>query len=44
MQIMRILNRDFPSSSCFSQHAGKNNKKLAVMRDRKAEYINVMSD
>lgn len=44
MQIMRILNTDFPSSSCFSQHAGKSNKKLAVMRGRKAEHLNGMSD
>jgi len=41
---MRMMNTDCPSSSCFSQHTGKSNKKLAVMGDRKAEHINIMSN
>jgi hypothetical protein len=41
---VRMLNTDFPSSSCFSEHTGKSNKKLAVMADRKAEHITVKSD
>ena len=41
---MRMLHTDFPSSSCFCQHTGKSNKKLAVMGDRKAEHFNIISD